>query len=182
MTKILDRYASAIYSDNLISRPDTTHSDTDVLGAAGIAGKATLASGRPGAPLAMALTRLFSGDNRAGAQIVEILAQMLWRRAPSDGTKLLRTQSVDIARAVLAWHRDGVCKPCGGHGYHVIPGTLTIGDEQCRRCHGTGKRPFESQFTPALQPTARWLLAEIERESAKAGPAAMAALAPRLDL
>ena len=37
--RVLDRYASAIDSSNLKSEPGTTFSDTDVLGAAGIAAK-----------------------------------------------------------------------------------------------------------------------------------------------
>ena len=171
--KITERYASAVNSTNLKSRPDTTYSDTDVLGAFGKAGVKH--------PLATALTRLFSGDNHAVREIVAILADDVWRRARLVEVKLTRVQSEDMARAVLAWHRDGVCRPCSGHGYLRINGAPTISDAECPACRGTRKVPFERQFHADRRELARWLQAQIEREQAEAGQAAMRALAPRLD-
>lgn len=171
---IIDRYSSAVRSSNLLSKPDTTWSDSDVIGAAGLAAKHN--------PLAIALTRLFTGDNSAAASIVQILSDAVWEKAKRDKIKLRRVQADDMARAVLAWFRDGVCKACGGHGYTLIEGTRTVGDHACRSCHGTGKLSFDSQFALERLLLARWLLAEVEREQAIAGSAAMAALAPRLDL
>jgi DnaJ-class molecular chaperone len=173
MTKILDRYASAVHSSNLASKPMTVFSDSDVLGAAGLAGK------RNG--LAMALCRLFSGDNTAAHDLVRTMAEMVCGKSRALGVKLKRPQAVDMARAVLAWKRDGVCRPCGGHGFELIPGTKTVGGTSCRHCRGTGKLLFDRQFTLERLSVARWLLAEIEREQGKAGAAAMAKLAPRLD-
>jgi hypothetical protein len=60
--KIVDRYASAVRASSLKSEPDTTYSASDVLGAMGLAGKRH--------PLAVALTRLFTGDNTASGDIV----------------------------------------------------------------------------------------------------------------
>lgn len=174
-----DRYSTAVRSTNLKSRPETTHSDTDTLGAAGLAGKRQ--------PLAMALMRLFVGDNGMTSQIVYILADMAWSRAHHQGLKLRRVQAEDMAAKVLAWHRDGVCKPCGGHGVHLQSGGRigegrgALSDRQCGACRGTGRVPFDREFGDDARPVAQWLLAEVERETAKAGPAAMAALAPRLD-
>lgn len=172
--KILERYASAISSSNLLSEERTTYSDSDVIGAAGLAARSH--------PIALALQRLFSGDGRAAIGIVEILAQMAWAKAHALRYKLRRTEADDLARAVLAWHRDGVCKPCGGHGYSIIPGTLTIGEHECGACRGVGRIDFDSQFSGERRDLARWLLAEVEREQGRAGSAAMAALAPRLDI
>ncbi len=64
----------------------------------------------------------------------------------------------------------------------IIAGTTTIGGDQCPKCRGTGKVLCERQFPLAQLELARWMLAEVEREMATAGPAAMAALAPKLDL
>ena len=172
--KILERYASAICSSNLLSEERTTYSDSDVIGAAGFAAHSH--------PLAMALQRLFAGDDRAAAAIVEILSQMAWAKAHALRVKLKRTEADDLAMAVLAWYREGVCKPCGGHGYAVIPGTLTIGEHECGACRGAGRVDFDGQFSTARRELARWLLAEVDSEQSKAGPAAMAALAPRLDI
>lgn len=180
--KITNRYASAVHSSNLDVDEKTTYSDSDVLGAMGYAGKAERFDGRPGVPLAAALARLFSGDNTASREIVEIMAELAWSKGKALSVKLTRVQSADMAKAVLAWHRDGVCKPCGGHGYEIVPGTRTVGDTECRACRGSRKMPFDIHFTASEVPIARWLLANLEREQEKAGPAAMAALAPRLEL
>jgi hypothetical protein len=158
----------------LRSAPATDRSDTDILGAAGFAAKRH--------PMALALLRLLSGDNRAGREIVDLMAAMLDGKAYRSGVSMSRMQAKDIAQAVLAWSRDGACKPCGGLGYLMIDGAPSLSDQQCPACKGTGKRPFDSEFSREHLGMARWLLAEMEREMAKAGPAAMAALAPRLDL
>jgi hypothetical protein len=170
-----DRYSTSVRSSNLRSAPDTTHSATDVLGAAGIASKRT--------PLGIALMRLFSGDNGAAAQIVQTMAGMLVGKAwHAHKLELKPTQATDMAQAVLAWHRDGTCKPCGGHGYLMVEGAPTLSDHQCPRCRGTGRVPFDRHFKGARLDLAQWLVAEVEREQAFAGPAAMRALAPRLEL
>lgn len=172
--KFADRYAGAVSSSNLGSKPDTTYSDSDVIGAAGLAAKRV--------PLGMALLRLFSGDNHSVGKIVDILAEMAWKRRRMGGRKPRRVECEDIARAVLAWHRDGTCKVCGGHGVGLIPGTPTLGGDQCRACKGTGRVLFERQFPVDRLDLARWLAAELEREMADAGPEAMRKLAPRLEI
>lgn len=179
MSSILDRYAGAVRSGNLrnssnIAVDQDTYSDTDVLGAVGLAAKRE--------PLAMALARLFCGDNHAAEQIVVILASMAWGKAAALRTPLKRTQAVDMARAVLAWHRDGVCKACNGHGFDLIAGAPAISGHECSACRGSGKILFERQFAPPLRYLATWLLAEVEREQGRAGPAALAKLADRLAL
>ena len=174
MSKVLDRYASAVHSSNLKSKEGTVWSDSDVLGAAGLAGKRNA--------LAMALARLFSGDNTAAHELVRTMADLVWWKQHTSGAKLKRTQATDMARAVLSWKRDGVCRPCGGHGFELIPGTRTVGGTACRACRGTGKVLFDKQFPMERLGLARWLLSEIEREQGKAGSAAMAKLAPRLEL
>jgi hypothetical protein len=169
-----DRYSSAIHSSNLKSKPDTHSSDSDVLGAAGLAGKRK--------PLAMALLRLFSGDNRASGEIVGILARMASSRAwETDQVSIPNTEAEDLGRKVLAWHRDGVCKACHGHGYALIEGAPSLSGNACAACKGTGKMPFDPQFSMERLPLARWLRERVEREQAFAGAEAMAALAPRLD-
>jgi hypothetical protein len=173
-TTMTDHYARAVNASSLVSKPDTTHSATDVLGAHGLAAKRV--------PLGVALLRLFVGDNHAAGMIVNILADKAVGKAYRLGDEIGRVEAEDMARAVLAWHRDNRCKVCGGHGLKLIPGTTTLGDEPCRPCRGSGRIPFDMNFTLMRLGLARWLAAEIEREQAKAGPAALAALAPRLQL
>lgn len=188
---IIDRYASAaVGTRNMRSDPDTHCSDSDVVGAVGLAGKAvrTSATGETyaGAPLAMLLQRLFVGDNRGASEVVEVMADMAHRFAGKSHVRLKRVQAEDIARAVLAWHRDGTCRTCGGHGFDLTPGDRdtrrALTDRPCPKCKGTGRIPFERQFPIEQQLVANWLLTRVQEEQSKAGPAAMAALAPRLDL
>lgn len=165
---IIDRYASAIRSSNLGSKPETSQSDSDVLGAAGLAAKRS--------PLAMGLQRLLAGDNHASAQIVQMLAGMAWDRARRDGVKMRQVQSEDVAQKVLEWCRDGRCKRCGGHGFRLIPGTPALSSDACPQCQG-GKVHFNRQFSMEFLGVALWLRDQVERDMAMAGPAMMKALA-----
>lgn len=169
----MDRYASAIRSSNLGSKPETTNSDSDVIGAAGLAAKRS--------PLAIALLRLLCGDNHASASVVGILADRAVGKAYRMGGECTRVEAWDISAAVLAWHRDGACKACGGHGVRLIAGTTTLGNDKCPQCV-FGRIRFDRQFSEKRLGLAMWLSSEIEREQAIAGSDAMRALAPRLDL
>jgi hypothetical protein len=172
--RIQDRYATAIHSSCLTVDDRTTYSDTDVLGAFGLASREN--------ELAVALERLFAGDNGASASVVAVLAQMAQGKATALRIKVGATQAVDIAQACLAWHRDGACKPCGGHGVLKVRGTNALGVQECKPCKGHGKVAFESVIHHSWRDLARWLVAAMERAQAIAGPAAMARLAPRLEL
>ena len=176
MNRITDRYASAVRSSNLRSKPETTYSDSDVLGAHGLAAKQR--------PLALALQRLFTGDGRHASEVVAIMAKSVctWAYRQHD-LVVSDAECTDISRAVLAWFRDGRCRHCGGHGFLLIPGTRTLDpDRQCGSCRGRGRVPFDRQFSMEQLLLARWLLGEVEREQAMAGAAAMRALAPSLNL
>lgn len=172
--KIADRYATAVYSSNLGSKPDTTSSDSDVLGAAGLAARKV--------PLGIALMRLLSGDNHASADVVRILADKAVGKAYRMGNECGRAEAEDLGRAVLAWYRHSTCGACNGHGVLVIPGTTTLGNHECPACGGTGRRRLERDVAKLRLELARWLVAEVERELAFAGPEAMRALAPSLDM
>ena len=172
--KIADRYASATHSRNLSSDPDTTASDSDVLGAAGLAAKLN--------PLGIALMRLLSGDNHASADVVRILADKAVGKAYRMGNECGRAEAEDLGRAVLAWYRHGTCTRCGGHGVQLIPGTTTLSSTECPACRGSGRILLERQIGMMRLELARWLVVEVERELAFAAPAAMRALAPSLDL
>lgn len=186
---IADRYATAIHSSCLTVDPRTTYSDTDVLGAMGLAHRdlsegRTWSKGRqvpiPKAELAVPLERLFMGDNYAAQEIVEVMVSWLRGKAPSMHLKLTTLQCADMAKACLAWHRDSICKPCGGHGQGLIKGSTTIGGAICKPCRGSGRIPFERQFRHEHRELARWLVGEMEREQGRAGPAAMRKIAASL--
>lgn len=168
--KLLERYSSAVHSDCLTVDPRTTMSDTDVLGAAGLAARHE--------GLGVALTRLFAGG--AVGPVIELLEEMAFKRARTLRVKLSRVQAKDLSTAVLGWYRFGTCQPCGGTGYRLIPGTPALGDA-CPQCSGSGRLPFDKQFPQESREVARWLSGEIDRAQSAAGRAAMAMLAPRLE-
>ena len=165
---IIDRYATAIRSSNLGSKPETLSSDSDVIGAAGLAAKRS--------PLAIDLQRLLGGDNHMAPRIVEMLAAMAWDRARRDGVKMRRTQAEDVAQKVLDWWRDGRCRHCNGHGFKLIFGTPALSSDACPYCQ-FGKVHFNRLFSMEFQGVADWLCSQIERDAGMAGPAVMKALA-----
>lgn len=191
--KIQNRYASAVHSSNLAVDGKTHMSDSDTLGAMGLAAHALETGWRPTGPggqgepvrpvpLAVPLERLFSGDNRAVYQIVRDLAKLAHEHSFKIDCRIKRVQCADLARACLAWHRDGACPACEGRGYALIPGTKTLSERECPECRGSRKIPFERQFRPEWRELARWMVTEMTRASGYAGPAAMRALAPTLEL
>lgn len=169
--RVLERYSQAVNSDNLTVDERTTYSDTDVLGAAGLAGRHN--------PLGLALTRLFA-DGKPEAALAQ-LADMAFKRARTMSVRLARAEAIELSQGVLGWYRFGTCQPCGGTAYQRVAGTPTLG-EACPHCLGTGKVPFERQFPHEWRELARWLSAEIDRAQAQAGADAMRALAPRMEL
>lgn len=170
---LTDRYASAVHSTNLRSRSTTTYGDADVLGAAGLAAKRN--------PLAIGLQRLLAGDNHATREIVGHMSSMLVGKAWHGAKQQLpRTVAQDMARATLAWCRNGTCKVCSGHGFQLIPGTPSLSSDQCGTCRGSGKRQLLREFPMMHQWLVQWLVAEVEREMAKAAPEMMKSLADRM--
>jgi len=189
---ISDQYARAVNSKNLKSEERTTQSDADVLGAMGLADR-TLSTGwkttAPGegypvrpSKLAVPLERLFKGDNGAAHEIVRILSDMVFVKSWDLQVRISRLAAADMACACLAWHRNGTCKPCGGHGLTLIPGVPSLSGHQCPVCRGTGKILLEKQFRPEHHDLVRWLVDEMTREVGRAGNAAMRSLAPTLEM
>jgi hypothetical protein len=194
---IQDRYAAAIRSSNLSHTDErsksggTSYDDVDVLGAMALAHR-DLSEGRtwsrgqqvpiPKAELAVPLERLFMGDNYAAQEIIEIMVEWLRGKAPAMHLKLTTVQCADMAKACLAWHRDHICKACGGQGRGSVTTHGWFGGAICKPCRGSGHIPFEKQFRHDQRDLARWLLAEVEREQGRAGPAAMRKIAARMEL
>lgn len=192
MATLTARYATAVHARSLKPDPLSVSSDLDVLGAYGLAGR-QLEEGyvRTGegagydikpAPLAVPLERFFSGDRKAAHSIIAELARMAVEHSWRLRVKLGQASAHDMACACLAWHTDGRCRKCGGHGYDKIPGTTTVGTHECGTCRGAGKIPFEPQFPEKWVLIARFLVVEMERASGISGQRAMSALAKRLDL
>lgn len=164
MTGIEEKYSRAV----------SVGAQHDVVGAVGFAGKRV--------PLATALLRLFVGDNGAAREVVRCMAQMVTTRAYRvDGLVLSEVESFDLARAVLAWHRDGRCKHCGGHGFLKMDGAPALSDQECRPCRGTGRILFDTQFTMERLELARWLAAKVETEQRVAGAEAMRSLSQQME-
>lgn len=169
--RITERYASAVHATSLKSDPATYMSDTDVLGAMGLAAKQH--------PLGAALTRLLEGGGSGDA--IDALATMIFKRARTERVKLTAIGANDIAKAVIAWHRHGTCQPCGGRGSLLMPGTPVNG-EQCPHCQGTGKLDFDSHFPLAVRRLAQWASDQIEYGVSNAAIDAMRRIAPLMEL
>lgn len=176
-----ERYSAAIRTSSLKSIERTTRSASDLCAAAAFASVPNVVTGRRGHPLAMALERLFVGDGRAARSIVAILADSACNKAAELRIKptFSRVRAVDIARAVLAWHRDGRCKACGGHGFVRMANAPSLSDVACGACKGTARIDFDGQFRGEDAIIAHWLLSEVQRELSEAGTRAMACLAKR---
>lgn len=195
MSQIRDAYARAIRSKNLRSDPRTERSDADIIGAVAFAGKdvrTEVVNGkvvtRKGSKLAMQLLRLFVGGDREAKEVTATLARMAVGKAYRLGAPIGEAGADLLAGLVIQWHRDSVCKTCGGHGFKVAMGgklgdsRAVMGDDPCNDCRGSGKRDFDGMFPWEHLNLARWLRAEVEREQAIAGAEAMKALGPKLDL
>lgn len=194
------RYASAVHSSNLTVKSaknntedaETVIGDPEVLGAYGLADRNLVEGrerGRDGkwrsitpAPLAVPLERLFAGDARAAHEVVRVLAGLAFEESRRLGVKLSQVQSEDMARATLAWYRNGTCKPCGGRGKPLIKDSPVQSANDCDACGGTGKIKFERHFRYEWKPLAVWLRDRLDEESSKAGPAAMRTIAGKMDL
>lgn len=187
-TAIRERYSSAVHSVSLTVDEKTTYSDTDVLGAYGLADR-NLKRGHDGsgrsftpAPLAVPLERLFAGDNTAAHEIVSILSASAFMEARRLRVKLSYHQAHDMACMMLAWFRNGACKPCGGRGKPAIKDSPVLSAHDCDHCAGTGKILFEKEFRYEWKPIAVWLKDCMEAESGRAGPAAMRTIAEKMTL
>lgn len=155
---IRDRYASAIKSSRLVHNADSVWADTDVLTAMGWAGKRF--------PLSAILARLYAGDSTVEHQLLEVLAEVAFRKGARRGLK--RPQARLLASGVLAYHRNPRCGHCGGLGYKRMEGAPTLSTDRCKPCKGTGQVPLR-KFTGA---TWEWLgsevLSVIEAEAGRA--------------
>jgi hypothetical protein len=183
MPIIKDRYASAVRSSNLRSAAKTRMSDSDVLGAYGIADR-RLSSGQDHFtkhPLAVPLERLFLGDDRAAGEVIRILAELIRKKAPSMRVHITKVQAEDMARAALGWFRKPTCRVCGGHGFKLINGTKTLGDSKCTPCKGSGQVQFEQLFRLEQRDLVRWIMARMDLEAGMAAPAAMKAIASQME-
>lgn len=194
---IQDRYASSINSSNLRNGEvkgyeGQSTQDTTLLGAMGLAARA-LEEGRvvtgPGtfrevkpAPLSAPLARVLAGDHLAVRQVLETLGTMAFEQSWVLKVKIDRVQALDMARACYAWYRHGTCKPCGGHGKTMIPGTKSLSDHDCQPCRGTGKLAFEKAFRHEHRELARWVVAEFDRQAGRAFGIAAQKIAPSLEI
>lgn len=191
--KIEQRYAEAISRGDVSSTPRSTFAGADVLGAMAFAAKpvqAALAPGqkRRGHPLAIALLRMFLLGDKEAKAVCALMTRMAVSKAHEWRQPIGEAGADIMAGLVLAWHRDSVCKVCGGHGFRLLfdaelgEGRGVVSDQPCDACHGTGRREFDGLFPSERVELARWLRAKVERETALAGPAAMRRLAPKLEV
>lgn len=173
--RITERYTTAVSSTNLLSEERTLYSDTDVLGAMGIAAKTH--------PLGTALSRMLV-DGKA-EKALDLLAGLAFGRARLHKVTMGMPEARDVAMATLGWFRHGKCRECCGTGFRLVADEAqTRSDELCGHCGGTGKIPFAEQFneTPTFLPVALWLAAQIDREISWAHAQAAQKIGKEMDL
>jgi hypothetical protein len=148
---LMEKIASAQGSANLGEKPQHQIGDVDVVRACGMAGASH--------EMGLSLYRLkYAGDIKEFRNVVDGLTGIMKKRWP-------RVDADDTVAEVLAHWFDGVCNPCRGLGYAVVPGTPMLGDIPCGVCNGTGRVKLDSSDA------ALWLLEEVgkmEREIAVA--------------
>lgn len=184
MSGISDRYAGAVRATSLKSSNETmpsgadpvrTASKLDVIGAYGLMGKKH--------PLAAALARLLvGGDDRAVGDVVREIAAVAEGRAWRTDVEITRLEAEDMGRKVLAWYRNGRCKPCNGLGFELIAGAPSLSRNLCKACKGSTRIGFNQHFSMERLVLAQWVLAKLERELALGASAAMHRLAPSMAL
>lgn len=174
MSKIAERYASSVNSSCLTVDERTTWSDTDCLGAMGLAAKEF--------PLGAALQRLFVDGKPDECR--SLMAAMAFDRGiRTKGAALTRTEAQVMAEKVLGWFRFGTCQECGGTGKEIVLEPKPhLSEFDCQECHGTGKRPFARDFATAQLDVACWLRDQVQKHQAMAGAAAMRKIADQFDL
>lgn len=168
--KFQDRYAGALRTKDLRSNASSTHSASDVVGAAGLTAREY--------PASIELLRFFAGDNRGAPKVVSYLADVISGRAYRTGAQMTRVEAEDMARSILAWYRDGRCPACSGRGFGAIEGAPMLSGKACPACHGARRVAFEGAFDAGRLELATWLRARVERELALGAADAKRRLGP----
>jgi hypothetical protein len=164
--KISERYSTARNTSNLKSEPRTSMAAADLLMAAGMAAQTH--------EIALMLWEV---AYRGKTATKHILADLLARRLEWEmNHQRWKGNPKRIAKEVLAWHLNGVCKPCNGLGYEVIEDTPSLSDVICPHCNGTKRvaLPRGDQYT--------WLADHIGKLEAHAGGYVMQKLAGEMEL
>jgi hypothetical protein len=174
MLNIAKRYATSVNSSCLTVDARTTFSDTDCLGAMGLAAREF--------PLGAALQRLFV-DGKA-KECASVMAAMAFDRGNRiKGAAMSQAEAQVMAEKVLGWFRFGTCQSCGGTGKEiVIEPKPHLSEFDCQDCHGTGKQLFDRNFRAQQLDVARWLRDQVQKHQAMAGAAAMRKIADQFDL
>ena len=158
-------------------------SDSDVVGAMAYADR-RLSSGEDHHtkhPLAVPLERLFRGS-RNSKEVIGILADLIQKKAKRSSQEISAVEAKDMARVILGWFRSPRCRVCGGHGLKIIRGTTSLGHQKCAPCQGTGTIQLELLYLESKRELVRWAISRMELEAGLAAPAAMTALASKMDL
>lgn len=149
-----ERIGAAQYTDDLGEVGPEDVGDVDIIRACGMAGQKN--------PLGLSIWRWrYGGDNREMFNVAAGLVE--------------RGHEPELVARVLGHLADDVCRPCGGRGYKVVPGTPVLSDVLCVHCQGTGRVPLAGKQEQALVET----IVQLEREIAAA---VMRRLARRMEL
>jgi hypothetical protein len=163
MSRIAERYSTAIMTSNLKSELRSDYSDSDVVGAYGFASKEN--------PLGVALARLLAGGRPATA--IEALAYLAMERARDrEKRPISKEYALLIAQEVIAWYQHSVCTECNGLGSLVIEGTTTL-KYTCVACDGTGRVDLFESIPKKRHELARWLSSQMDISLAGIGGQAM---------
>jgi hypothetical protein len=153
-TTMVERYMVATTTSNLKVVERTTLSATDILAAAGMAGR------KHG--LATQLWML--NHSPTPALIKRVKPKLMARLDDYMQYKKLKGRVSRITEQVMVWHIDNVCPECDGQMRERIGGTPHLSDTPCPACNGSGHRELHTENDQA----ALWLADEIKALSSSA--------------
>lgn len=153
-TTLVERYMVATTTSSLKVAERTTLSATDILAAAGMAGR------KHGLAV-----QLWALNHSPSLQLIQRVKPKLMARL-DDYMQYKRLKgNVDrITKQVMVWHIDNVCPECDGQMKERIGGTPHLSDTHCPACNGSGRRELHTENDQA----ALWLADEIKALSSSA--------------
>lgn len=130
MSRIEERYSTAINSGRSLRLSPSTQGSADVLIAAGLSKY----------EFGLTLMRLRSEWDSGHDQMSRMnrLASLPAVREHFSQWSLKKRIPTDSCIQALIWWLDHVCPVCEGRGFNVIPDTPMLSDTPCSVCHGSG--------------------------------------------
>lgn len=136
MRESLNRLSPALVSSDMTMA--AARGDADYVAALGLAGITY--------PIASPLIRMYlAHDVGALHDARRAAVEMARKAARRQGVNLRAQEFAEIGRLALEYVVDKTCRRCHGTKFELIPGTRCLGTEECKACHGDGRRVLPSR-------------------------------------